>query len=102
MNAANKTARNQFENESTAHVISSASMQIFKSKTLALFRNLFNDEIQLSGDWRVALSEIIYPTKIEIVVEEEFIAFSLKEYEKATKRGLQKPMLSHDHTMDQN
>ena len=62
-------ARNQFEDEFTVHVISSASMQIFKSNTLASFRNFFNDEIQISGDWRVALSEIIFPTKIENVVE---------------------------------
>ena len=43
------------------HVISSASMQI-----------------QLSGDWRVALSEIIFPTKIEHVVNGDLIAYSLK------------------------
>ena len=86
MNAANKMARNQFEDEFTVHVISSASMQIFKSNTLASFRNFFNDQIQLSGDWRVALSEIIFPTKIENVVEGDFIAFRLKEYEEATKR----------------
>ena len=62
-------------------------MQMFKSNTLASFRNFFNDEIHLSGDWRVALSEIIFPTKIENVVEGEFIAFSLKEYEEATKKA---------------
>ena len=50
-------ARNQFEDEFTVHVISSASMQIFKSNTLASFRNFFNDKIQLSGDWRVAFGK---------------------------------------------
>ena len=55
----------RFEDEFTVHVISSASMKIFDQNTLASFRNFFNDEIQLSGDWRVALSEIIFPTKIE-------------------------------------
>ena len=54
----------QFEDEFTVHVISSASMEIFDQNTLASFRNFFNDEIKLSGDWRVALSEIIFPTKI--------------------------------------
>ena len=87
VNAANKMARNQFEDEFTVHVISSASMQIFKSNTLASFRCFFNDEIQLSGDWKVALNEIIFPTKIENVVKGEFIAFSLKKYEEATKRA---------------
>ena len=77
--------RNRFDDEFTVHVISSASMQIFGSNTLASFRNFFNDEIQLSGDWRVALSEIIFPTKIEPVVDGDLIAYSLKGYEDSQK-----------------
>ena len=87
VNAANKKARNQFEDEFTVLVLSSASMQLFKSNTLASFRNFFNDAIQLSGGWKVALSEIIFPTKIENVVEGEYIAFSLKEYEEFNEKG---------------
>ena len=60
-------------------------MQIFGSNTLASFRNFFNDEIQLSGDWRVALSETIFPTKIEHVVNGDFVAYSLKGYEDSQK-----------------
>ena len=60
-------------------------MQIFGSNTLASFRNFFNDEIQLSGDWRVALSEIIFPTKIEHVVNGVLIAYSLTGYEDSQK-----------------
>ena len=56
-------SNNRFEDEFTVHVVSSASMEIFDSNTLASFRNFFNDEILLAGDWRVALSEIIFPTK---------------------------------------
>ena len=78
-------SRNRFDDEFTVHVISSASMQIFGSNTLASFRNFFNDEIQLSGDWRVALSEIIFPTKIEHVVNGDLIAYSLKGYEDSQK-----------------
>ena len=63
-----------FEDEFTVHVIFSASMEIFDQNTLASFRNFFNDEIQLSGDWRVALSEIIFPTKIQHVVNGDLIA----------------------------
>ena len=47
----------RFEDEFTVHVISSASMEIVDQNTLASFGNFFNDEIQLSDDWRVALSE---------------------------------------------
>ena len=90
-------ARNQFEDEFTVHVISSASMQIFKSNTLASFRNFLNYEIHISGDWSVALSEIIFPTKFENVVEGEFIAFSLKEYEEATKKAAEANVISRPY-----
>ena len=70
-------ASKRFEDEITVNVISSASMEIFDKNTLASFRNFFNDEIQLSGDWRVALSEIIFPTKIEHITNGVIISYSL-------------------------
>ena len=51
-------------NEFTVHLVSSASMNIFPDNTLANFRNFFNEEINLEGNWRVALSEIIFPSRI--------------------------------------
>ena len=60
-------------------------MEIFDQNTLASFRNFFNDEIQLSGDWRVALSKIIYPTKTQHVVNGDLIAYSLKGYEESQR-----------------
>ena len=36
-------SRNRFDDEFTLHVLSSASMQIFESTTLASFRNIFNN-----------------------------------------------------------
>ena len=74
-------ASNRFEDEFTVHVISSASMEIFDQNTLASFRNFFNDEIQLSGEWRVALSEIIFPTKIEHITNGVLISYSLSGLE---------------------
>ena len=53
----------EFDDEFTVHFFSSASMQIFGSNILASFRNFFNDEIQLSGVWRVAPSEMKYRLK---------------------------------------
>ena len=53
-------------------------MEIFDQNTLCSFRNFLNDEIHLSGDWRVALCEIIFPTKLQHVV---IGAYSLKGYE---------------------
>ena len=50
-------------NEFTVHLVSSASMNIFPQNTLYAFKIYFNEEIYLEGDWRVALSEIIFPAK---------------------------------------
>ena len=54
-------------NEFTVHLFSSASMNIFNQNTLSSFKNYFNEEINLEGDWRVVLSEIIFPAKINQV-----------------------------------
>ena len=78
-------SRNRFDDEFTVCVISSASTQIFGSNTLVSFRNNFNDENQLSGDWRVTLSKIIFPTKSEHVVNGDLIAYSLKGCEDSQK-----------------
>ena len=75
-------------------------MQIIKSNTLALFRNFSIDEIQLPGVWRVALSETIFTTEIENIVEGNLLLSAWKNMKKLQK-GLQKPMLSRHHTMDQ-
>ena len=58
--------KQQNMNEFTVHLFSSASMKIFPQNTLSSFKN-FKEEINLEGDWRVALSEIIFPTKINQV-----------------------------------
>ena len=65
------------EDEFTLHVISSASMEIFDQNTLARFRNIFNDEIQLSRDWRVSSSKIVFPTKIEHIKNGILTSYSL-------------------------
>ena len=85
VNRKRKMSRNCFDDEFNVHVISSASMKIFGSNTLASFRNFINDEILLSGDWRMALSEIIFLSKLEQVVNGDLIAYSLMEYEDSQK-----------------
>ena len=44
---------NRFKDKFTVHVISSASMDIFQENTLANFKNFFNDENNLTGDWKL-------------------------------------------------
>ena len=72
-------------------------MQTLKSKNLASFRNIFKDEFQFSGNWRVALKEFIFPTKIENILEEDLIVFNMKEYEEATKRAAEANVISRPY-----
>ena len=48
------------ESELTVHLVSSASMSVFTDNRLARFKSLFSEEIFFDGDWRVALSEVIF------------------------------------------
>ena len=52
---------------------------VFAQNTLSSFKNYFNEEINLEWDWRVALSEIIFPAKINQVNKSDLKIFS---YEK--------------------
>ena len=53
--------------EFEVHLLSTASMNIFADNTLASFKNQLHQNISVEGDWRVALSEIILPSKINNV-----------------------------------
>ena len=73
-------------NEFTVHLVSSASMNTFPQNILSSFKNYFNEENNLEGDWRVALSEIIFPVKMNQVNKSDLKIFSsegLKFYEKS-------------------
>ena len=65
--------------EFTVHLISTASMDYFPYNTLASFRNFCKEEIALDGDWRVALSEIIFLSKLNNFTDEEFTYFRASE-----------------------
>ena len=65
--------------EITVPLISTASMDYFPDNTLASFRSFCKEEIALDGDWRIALSEIIFPTKLNNVTDEEFTYFRASE-----------------------
>ena len=55
--------------EFTIHLVSSASMNIFPDNTLANFKNFLSQEINLEDDWRVAISEIIFPANLYNVTD---------------------------------
>ena len=80
-----KNSNRWYENEFADHVVSSAFIDVFSSNTLASFPIFFIDEIQISGDWRVTVSKIIFPTKIEIIVNGFLIEYNLKDCEDTQK-----------------
>ena len=43
-------------------LVSSASRNVFEDNTLANFKNFLSQEINLQGKWRVAVTEITFPT----------------------------------------
>ena len=87
----------RFNDEFTVHVISSASMEFFDPNTLSSFRNFFNNEIQLADDWRVALSEIIFPTEFEHNVYGDIVVYSLKVYEDSQKSATEANVISRPY-----
>ena len=71
-------------NEFTVHLVSSASMNNFPQNKSS-FKKFFNEEINLEGDWRVAISETIFSAKINQVNKNGLKVFSsegLQFYEK--------------------
>ena len=54
-------------------------MSVFRDNTLASFKIFFIEEIILDGDWRVALSEVVFPAYIYKVVDTEVRVYRKKE-----------------------
>ena len=50
-------------------------MNVFKDKTLANFKNLLSEEINLQGEWRVAVTEITFPTQINNVTDNNIVYY---------------------------
>ena len=91
-------SRKRFEDEFTALVVSSASIKLFGSNTLASFRNFFNDEIQLSDDWGVSSSEVIFPTEFESIVDGNITVYNLKDYEDSQKISFGNNVISQPYS----
>ena len=56
-------------------LMSSASMNIFMDNSLASFKNLLGEDISLQGEWRVALSEITFPTHFNNVTDTKIVYY---------------------------
>ena len=57
---------------------SAGSMNIYSGNTMAVFRNLLGHPNHLEGDWRVALAEINFPTRIKNITTTNFSIYTPK------------------------
>ena len=83
-------------NEFMVHLVSSVSLDILTQNTFSSFKNYFNEEINLKGDWRVALREI-YPTGKINQVNKNYLKMFSSEGLKFSEKSVPFMMLSLDH-----
>ena len=62
----------------TIRLISNGSAKLFPDKTLSSSTNFLPEQLNLEGQWEVAISEISYPSKYQIVTEGKFLFFDKK------------------------
>ena len=53
----------------TIELVSNASGELFPENTLSSFTNFLPDQVNLEGQWEVAISEISYPSMYQTITE---------------------------------
>ena len=59
----------------TIELVSNASAQLFPDNTLSSFTNSLPEQLNLDGQWEVAISETSHPLTYHNVTEGKFIFF---------------------------
>ena len=59
----------------TIELVSNASAQLFFDNTLSSFANFLPEQLNLEGQWEVAISEISYPSMYQNVTERKIMIF---------------------------
>ena len=59
-------------------LFSNASAQLFPDNTLSSFANFLPEQLNLDGQWEVAISEISYPLMYQFITEGNFMFFDKK------------------------
>ena len=59
-------------------MVSNASGELFPNKTLSSFTNFLPEQVNLEGQWEVAISEISYPSMYQNITEGKFQFFDQK------------------------
>ena len=62
----------------TIELVSNASAQLFPDNTLGSFTNFLPEQLNLDGQWEVAILEISYPSMYRNVTEGKFMFFGKK------------------------
>ena len=62
----------------TIELVSNASSQLFPNNTLSSFTNFLPEQVNLDGQWEVAISEISYPSMYQNVTEGKFMFYDDK------------------------
>ena len=65
-------------------MVSNASAQLFPDKTLSSFTNFLPEQLNLDGQWKVAISGKSYPSMYQNVTEGKF-KFSDKNHSKSSE-----------------
>ena len=65
-------------NEFDIYIESTGSMDVYPGNRMAVFRNLLPEPLQLDGDWRVALAEIIFPSSIKNITTTGYMIYTPK------------------------
>ena len=62
----------------TFELVSNASAELFPDNTLSSFTNFLSEQVNLEGQWEVAISEISYPSMYQNITEGYFKFFDKK------------------------
>ena len=62
----------------TTELVSNASAQLLSDNTLSSFTNFLPEQLNLDGQWEVAISEISHPSMYQNVTEGKFFFFDKK------------------------
>ena len=81
----------------TIELVSNASSELFPNITLSPFTNFLPEQVNLEGQWEVAVSEISYPSMYQNVTKETFL-FHDKEISRTRDYYYLEPGLYHSIT----
>ena len=76
----------------TIELVSNASSQFFPNKALSSLTNFLPEQVNLDGQWEVAISEVAYPSMYQNVTEGKFM-FYVEKLSKTPKAYYLEPGL---------